>query len=292
VSATRRVLLTGGTGQLGRALLATAPEGVAITAPGRETLDLARPERIEAAVRRVAPDLILNAAAYTAVDRAESDATAARTVNADAVRHLARTAQSLGSRLIHLSTDYVFDGAKGSAYGPDDPPRPLSVYGATKLEGEAAVRELGASGWVLRTSWVYAAAGRNFVLTMLRLMRERPRVRVVADQIGAPTWATSLAKAVWAAAERPSVHGVGHWTDEGATSWYDFAVAIRDEALALGLLSAPVEVDPISTHDFPTAARRPTMSVLDTRDTVAALGFGLTPWRENLRRMLQEVADG
>jgi dTDP-4-dehydrorhamnose reductase len=287
----RRVLITGGAGQVGRALRATAPRGIEIVAPGREALDLARADETDGVVREVQPELIVNAAAYTAVDRAESDQATARATNADGVRHLTAAARQAGARLIHLSTDYVFDGKKGSAYLPADRPNPLSVYGTTKRAGEAAVHGLGPAGWVLRTSWVYAARGRNFVGTMLHLMRERPVVRVVADQIGAPTWATSLAAAVWAAAARPDVHGVGHWTDAGAASWYEFAVAIQAEALGLGLLSRPVEIEPITTAEFPTAARRPAMSVLDTTETARDLGLAPAPWRENLRRMLQEMVN-
>jgi dTDP-4-dehydrorhamnose reductase len=199
----------------------------------------------------------------------------------------------VGARLLHLSTDFVFDGAKGQPYAPGDEPRPLGVYGHTKLEGErAAMRILGGQALIVRTAWVYSRHGRNFVLTMLRLMAERSEVGVVADQVGTPTWAGSLAEALWLAARRTDLSGVVHWTDAGVASWYDFAVAIQEEALAVGLLSRVATIRPLRTEEFPSHARRPAFSVLEKGASWAALGRTPPHWRVNLRRMLQALARG
>lgn len=288
-----RVLITGGSGQVGRALRAQAPAVAEVNAPGRMELDLARPDRLADEVRRLAPELIVNAAAFTEVDRAEAEIGAARLVNAVAVRRLAEAAKTVGARFIQLSTDYVFDGTGGRPYVPSDPPCPLSVYGTSKLEGEqSALAATDASGLVLRSSWIYAARGRNFVTTMLRVLARKSRVRVVADQVGAPTLADSVAAAVWAAAAHPELAGIIHWTDAGVASRYDLAVAIQEEALAIGLLAQEVSIEPVATAEFPTPARRPLYSVLDSFFTREALGLPALHWRVNLRRMLKEMPRG
>jgi len=280
-----KVLITGANGQVGRALQATAPAEAEPVAAGSDVLDIGNAGAVLRFVAGVQPALIINAAAYTAVDRAESEAELAQRINADAVEYLTAAAAAEGARLVHISTDFVFDGTKSSPYSPDDMPNPLSVYGATKLAGERAA---GADALTLRTSWVYAAVGGNFVHTMLRLMRERDEVRVVADQIGSPTFATGIAQAIWALAGQ-GAKGIYHYTDSGVASWYDFAVAIQEEALAIGLLDRRAKVTPIATSDYPTPATRPSYSVLDKRATVAALGAPAPHWRVNLRRMLEEV---
>ena len=276
---------------MGRALLASAPQRIWLRACAHVDLDISDARTVAAAVSAFAPDLIINAAAYTAVDKAESEPAAAAAINADGPKFLAQAALDVpGCRLLHISTDYVFDGRKPEAYRPDDPTGPMSVYGVTKLAGEQAVREILADrSVILRTAWVYAAAGRNFVLTMLRLMNERGAVRVVADQWGCPTSADSIARACWAIGGRPSVHGTLHWTDAGRASWCDFARAIAEEALALGLLPAPVSVTPISTAEYPTPARRPANSVLESQSTVAQIGVTPRPWREELRATLLRI---
>lgn len=279
------MLITGANGQVGRALQATAPAGAELLPSGREQLDIGDPDMVAHYIAGAKPALIVNSAAYTAVDRAENDAELAHRINADAVGHLAAAAAANGARLVHLSTDFVFNGTKGSPYCPDDAPDPLSVYGATKLAGERAA---GADALILRTSWVYAAVGGNFVHTMLRLMRERDEVRVVADQIGSPTFATGIAQAIWGLAGQ-GAKGIYHYTDSGVASWYDFAVAIQEEALGLGLLDRTATITPIATSDYPTPAARPSYSVLDKRATVAALGAPAPHWRVNLRHMLEEV---
>jgi dTDP-4-dehydrorhamnose reductase len=231
--------------------------------------------------------VVINAAAYTGVDAAEREADRALAVNADGAANVARASTRVGARMIHLSTDFVFDGAQGRPYLPDDRPNPLGVYGRTKLAGEQAVQRWSATALILRTAWVYSNHGHNFVRRMLGLMEERDELSVVSDQIGAPTWSRSLAAALWAAAARPELRGIQHWTDAGVASRYDFAVAIQEEALALGLLSRAVPIHPVHSEEYPTPARRPAFSVLDTSTARAALGLAPPHWRVNLRRMLQ-----
>jgi len=282
------VLVIGAAGQLGRALVATAPPSQRVVAFERRDLDLTDGRAIEARVVEVAPNLVFNAAAYTAVDAAESNAQIAEAVNATAVGQLAAAARAVGARLIHVSTDYVFDGLSSHPYAPDAETQPQNVYGRTKLAGEAAARAIDPNALIVRTSWVYAARGNNFVLTMLRLMKERSEVRVIADQVGTPTYAMGLAHALWSLALN-GVAGVLHYSDCGVASWYDFAIAIQEEALAVGLLQKPVPVIPITTDEWPTAAARPRYSVLDKRLTWQHLGTVAPHWRVNLRSMLREL---
>lgn len=283
-----KALITGAHGQLGRGLAATAPAGVALVTHDQDTLDLTDAAAVRALVAAERPDLVFNAAAWTAVDLAETREDDARAINADAVATLADAARAVGARFVHVSTDFVFDGTGSSPYPPDAPPAPVSAYGRTKLAGEHAA---GNDALIVRTAWVYAPAGNNFVRTMLRVMAERPEVRVVADQIGTPTYAPGLAAALWTLAAR-GTRGTLHYTDAGVASWYDFAVAIQEEALALGLLPHTVPVVPIATADYPTPARRPAYSVLDKSATWALLGAPAPHWRVPLRAMLQEVRDG
>jgi len=287
-----RVLITGAGGQLGQALLATVPSDIEPKAVARADLDIGAAAEVDALVAGFRPDVVINAAAYTAVDRAESDSAAAQRVNATGVQNLARAVCAIdGARLVQVSTDFVFDGRASLPYEPKAVPAPLGVYGASKLAGErAAFAELGPRAVVLRTAWVYSAVGRNFLLTMLKLLNERGEVRVVADQIGTPTATRSLAAALWRCAAIAEVHGVLHWTDAGVASWYDFAVAIAEEAAALGLLRRAATVHPIVTAEYPTAARRPPYSVLDKRAAIAALGLEPRHWRVELRAVLTELA--
>jgi len=283
-----KAVITGAGGQVGRALVAAAPPDWALVPLARGDLDLTDADGIRRVIATHAPDLIFNAAAYTAVDRAEGDKAAAYAVNATAVDVLADAARDEGAHFVHISTDFVFDGAATRPYRPGDPRNPLSAYGRSKAAGEDAA---GPDATVVRTSWVYAAQGVNFVNTMLRLMRERDEVRVVADQIGAPTWATALAEKLWALGSR-RMKGMWHCSDGGETSWHGFAEAIRDDALELNLLDRPVPVLPIATADYPTPAHRPRYAVLDCSVTHAALGTAPTPWRANLRQALAEMARG
>jgi dTDP-4-dehydrorhamnose reductase len=288
-----RALITGAGGQVGLELQATAPDGWTVAACRLEELDVTQPDAVRAAVHRHRPTVVIHTAAYTAVDAAETNADLAEAVNMGGTAHVADAAREVGARLVHVSTDFVFDGTQGRPYAPDDAPNPLGVYGRTKLAAEReAARILDGQALVVRTAWVYSRHRRNFVLTMLRLMAERSEVRVVADQVGTPTWARSLAEALWAAAARPELTGVLHWTDAGVASWYDFAVAIQEEALALGLLSREVLVRPLRTAEFPTPASRPAFSVLEKGSSWAALGWTPPHWRVNLRLMLQGLARG
>lgn len=289
-----KALIIGAGGQVGRELVRRAPPQAEVLAVDRSRLDIGDPAAVQEILSEFAPEVILNAAAYTAVDKAEQEPAIARRVNAEGARLLALGARGLpGCRMIHISTDYVFDGASSRPYGTEHPTHPLGVYGQSKLDGDLAVRDaLGTRAAIVRTSWVYGAHGRNFVHTMMRLMRERGSVRVVADQIGTPTAAHALAEALWEIAKRPGLGGVFNWTDAGIASWYDFALAIAEEAAALGMLPGRVEVAPISTEDYPTPARRPAYSVLDKRHTIASLGIEPRHWRVRLREVLREMAHG
>jgi dTDP-4-dehydrorhamnose reductase len=284
-----KVLIAGANGQLGRALHQTAPAGVDIVAYDRGQLDITNAEAVAQTARKESPDSIINTAAYTAVDKAESEPELAYAVNATGAENLARAAQAAGARFIHISTDFVFDGAQPRPYRPDDPVNPLCVYGASKAEGEARVRAiLGDDALIVRTSWVYARQGGNFVNTMLRLMQTKPALTVVTDQVGTPTWAVSLAKFLWHAPDYPNINGTHHYTDAGIASWYDFAVAIQEEALVAGRLNKAVPIKPIASEDYPQVARRPAFSVLDKRHTAGQFGTDLIHWRRALRQMLTE----
>jgi dTDP-4-dehydrorhamnose reductase len=285
-----RVLVLGGGGQVASAVVAAAPAHHQTVAKTRAELDIGGDESaIARAVRDSGAQWIVNAAAYTAVDKAEDEPAQAMAVNDTAVGVLAAAASAAGCRLLHLSTDFVFDGKSNRAYLPGDETHPLSVYGLSKLGGERRVLNGHGSGIVLRTAWVYAAQGRNFVHTMLRLMREKEQLSVVCDQIGTPTWAGGIAAAIWGLIEAQAPAGIYHWTDLGVASWYDFAVAIQDEALARGLLRRAVPVIPIASAAYPTRARRPAFSVLDTGSTRAIVDVSARHWRHNLRIMLDEL---
>ncbi len=280
------ILILGANGQLGYELLRTVPKGTAVTGLSHSELDITDGNSVAAAISRLAPKVIINAAAYTAVDKAELESEAAYAVNRDGAANLARASREGGCRFIQVSTDFVFDGTQSRPYLPSDATRPLGVYGASKLAGEQAVMEIvGDEALILRTAWVYSSNGHNFVRTMLRLMRERESLQVVADQIGTPTWARGLAEALWRAVDL-GLTGIHHWTDAGVASWYDFAVAIQEEALAVGLLEHPIDIRPVRTIDYPTPAVRPPYSVLDKTATWDALGYEAEHWRVALRKML------
>jgi dTDP-4-dehydrorhamnose reductase len=283
-----RALIFGAGGQLGRALARTAPPGTHLVALDRARCDVTDPDAVARALGEAAPDLVLNGAAYTAVDRAEAEPEAARRLNAVAPGTIAAAARAAGARTVHVSTDFVFDGAASVPYRPGDAAAPASVYGRTKLEGERAAIEADPDALLVRTAWLYAPQGANFVNTMLRLMRERAEVSVVADQIGTPTWAPSLAEALWALAGK-GARGIFHYTDAGVASWYDFAVAIEEEARAAGILEKPVAIRPIATARYPTKARRPAFSLLEKEATWDLLGESAPHWRVNLRRNFQEL---
>lgn len=283
-----KVLVTGAGGQVGRMLRETCPADIELVACTHAELDIADANAVRERVRRDRPDVIVNVAAYTAVDKAESEPEQARRINTEGPGYLATSARQNGVRLVHVSTDFVFDGRASTPYQPDALTNPLSIYGLTKRDGERAVLEvLSDHSVIVRTAWVYAADGANFLATMLRIMGERGAVRVVADQIGTPTAARPFAETLWRIVERPEVRGIHHWTDAGVASWYDFAVGIAEEGAALGLLPPTVTVTPIGTADYPTPARRPSYSVLD-KGSLSALGLTPAHWRQRLREVLKE----
>jgi dTDP-4-dehydrorhamnose reductase len=284
-----RVLVLGGGGQVASAVVAAAPAQHHVVARTRAELDIGDGRAVARAFADTGAEWVVNAAAYTAVDLAEDQPAQAIAVNDTAVGVLATAAATAGCRLLHLSTDFVFDGKSNRAYLPGDQTNPLSVYGVSKLGGEHHVLSGAAGGIVLRTAWVYAATGRNFVLTMLRLMREKEQVSVVCDQIGTPTWAAGIAAAIWGLIEAGAPGGAYHWTDLGVASWYDFAVAIQEEALARGLLRRAVPITPILSAAYPTRARRPAFSVLDSGSTRALIKAPARHWRHNLRTMLDDL---
>ena len=301
-----KVLLTGAAGQLGQALIASRPEGIDLIATSRSggnglvALDLADAEACHAAVEQHRPDWVLNAGAYTAVDKAESEPELAMAVNAGAPRAFAEALSSTGGRLLQVSTDFVFNGQQGSPYRPEQQRDPLGVYGASKAAGEEAVEQvLGSDGRavILRTSWVYGPLGRNFALTMLRLHLEREQICVVADQVGCPTattGVTGLAAACWRtitiASETPAeLPPILHWSDAGAASWYDFAVAIGELGVELGLLQRAAAVLPITASEYPTPATRPSYSLLDCSKTRNMLKLQPPHWRSALAGVLGQV---
>ena len=296
----RKALIFGKNGQLAWELLRTVPAEFQVQALGSAEINLLDAAQVADAVGEYAPDLVINAAAYTAVDKAESDKKVAFALNQLAVANIA---SALSGReqtaFVQVSTDFVFDGQKSSPYTGEDKTNPLSVYGASKLAGEVEALDRNLSrALILRTSWVYSSHGNNFVKTMLRLMSdpERGQLNVVCDQIGTPTWAHSLAKAIWQAggatldSEETTATQIFNWTDAGVASWYDFAVAVQELALQRGLLTRKIAINPIPHTAYPTPAARPTFSVLDKSTFAQAYGVQPVHWREQLGSMLQELA--
>jgi dTDP-4-dehydrorhamnose reductase len=284
-----KILVLGGGGQVSRAVAASVPKNHSVVVKTHKDLDIADETAVKFALSGSEFDWIVNGAAYTAVDLAETELEQARKINDTAVGILARAATGAGCRLLHLSTDFVFDGKSNRAYLPTDPTNPLSSYGATKLGGEQQALTQCGDAIILRTAWVYASTGKNFALTMLRLLREKDEVRVVADQIGTPTWATGIAQAIWGLIDVSAAGGIYHWTDLGVATWYDFATAVQDEALARGLLVRAVPVIPIETSGYPTPAQRPAFSLLNTEAIRAVVSAPARHWRHNLRMMLNEL---
>ncbi len=285
----RTILVTGIKGQLGAEVGAFLSPLGKIIGVGREKLDLAKPEHIREAIAQIKPHIIVNCGAYTGVDKAESESDLAYQINGVAPTVLAQEGEKLRATLVHISTDYVFDGTKNTPYLETDPTHPMGVYGKSKVAGEEGIRQTGAHSYILRTAWVYGRKGKgNFVKTMVRLGREREELRVVMDQVGTPTWTEDIAKAIASLLQQDSPPGTYHFTNSGVTSWYDFAVAIFEEAQLLGFPLQVKRVVPITTSEYPTPASRPAYSVLDTRKLGAVLGKYPPHWRVALRKMLQE----
>ena len=291
-----KVLLTGSAGQLGQALVDSKPDAVELISTTRQELDLSDTAACRLAVQKFRPDWVLNAGAYTAVDQAESEPELVHFINADAPEAFAQELDRQGGRLLQVSTDFVFNGQQGSPYRVDQPTTPLGVYGGSKAAGEQAIQKVfghdNPQGIILRTSWVMGPVGRNFALTMLRLHREREQLGVVADQVGCPSSTLNLATACWKTITlggNTPLPPIMHWSDAGAASWYDVAVAIGELGHSLGLVNAPAKVNPITTADYPTPASRPNYSLLDCATTRAALQLDGQHWQEALKQLLLRV---
>jgi dTDP-4-dehydrorhamnose reductase len=284
-----RVAVTGAAGQLGtdlcRRLRAAGHEAVALT---RSDLDLAHPEQVRETISALAPDWVVNCAAYTQVDRAESEVEQAFAVNRDGARALAQAVARTNGRLLQVSTDFVFDGSQSHPYREEDAASPLGVYGRSKWEGEQAVLDRLPDALIVRTAWVHGAHGHNFVKTILHLASERERLTIVDDQVGSPSWTGDIAVALIRLMEQQAA-GIFHYTNEGVASWYDFAWAIIEEARGLGLLVKDCELVPIPTSAYPTPARRPAYSVLSKEKIRACLGTAIPHWREGLQSMMREL---
>jgi dTDP-4-dehydrorhamnose reductase len=291
---TIKVMLTGKDGQLGKALVEKIPEGIEIVAMGRQDLDLSSKEACHNAVLEHRPDWVLNGGAYTAVDRAESEPELAMAINAVAPEAFAQTLSEVGGRLLQVSTDFVFNGTQAHPYHPDQTVDPINVYGTTKAEGERLVQKAlpATSLCILRTSWVYGPVGNNFCLTMLRLHRlksaQNETLNVVADQIGCPTSALTLACACWSAINH-GTSGIHHFSDAGAASWYDFAIAIGEAGVAAGVIDQSAKVVPITSSEYPTPAKRPGYSLLDCTATWIALELEINHWQKELSKVIAKI---
>ncbi|WP_353497670.1 dTDP-4-dehydrorhamnose reductase [Vibrio sp. CB1-14] len=291
-----KVLITGRGGQLAWELEQTAPTGIDWIAFDAQQLDITNTARVYEVLIKESPDVVINAAAYTAVDNAESDSTIAYAVNEKGSENLALACKEINAKLIHVSTDFVFDGKQTTPYSVDAAPSPINVYGASKLMGDMKIDDiLGGDATIIRTAWVYSAHGNNFVKTMLRLMAEKPELGVIYDQVGTPTWAKGLAKLIWtltskADSSEPSAHSLMlHWTDAGVASWYDFATAIQELAIEKGMLDKAIPVRPIPASAYPLPAKRPSFSVIDKSTTEDYSGVNTIHWRKQLSSMMDEL---
>lgn len=295
-----KILITGKGGQLAWELEQTAPSQHTITAFDSQQLDITQQQAVFDAIAGYQPDVVINAAAYTAVDKAETDKETAYAVNQNGSENLALACKEHNATLVHVSTDFVFDGNQTTPYQPDDRPCPVNVYGDSKLQGDLKIAAiLGNQATIIRTAWVYSAHGNNFVKTMLRLMAEKEQLGIVYDQVGTPTWAKGLAQMIWNLIEQQTQNTTGaeseqtqilHWTDAGVASWYDFAVAIQELAVEKGLLDKSIPVRPIPAAAYPTPAKRPSFSVIDKTSAEQASQTETVYWRKQLAAMLDELA--
>jgi len=285
-----RVLVTGSQGQLGHHMLARAPASIAVTGMSRVDCDITDLDSLRCAFRAVAPDVVINAAAYTAVDKAETDREQAIAVNSVGAANVGAVSSEFSARTIHISTDYVFDGDASSPYQPGARARPRNAYGMTKLEGEAALSAANANSLIVRTGWLYSARRNTFVGKILSRLRDSREVPVVDDQTGVPTSAADLATAIWSCLRAPSLHGVQHWVNSGTATRYEFAVRIRDRATEFGLLRNAPRIVPVSSSADKSGAFRPHYSVLDASAMWAALGEPARDWRDALDDVLRELA--
>lgn len=289
----KRIAVTGANGQLGQTLMRSALFEEHVLLPlGRDDMDITDQAKVSATLDSLQPDIVINAAAYTAVDAAESNGEDAYSINEQGVKHLARWAKSSKAHLIHISTDFVFAGDRNRPYKVDDATGPISLYGQSKLAGEKMLATLlPGKATIVRTAWLYSPYNTNFMKTMLRLMRERDSLNVVDDQIGTPCSTQSLVSCLHAVIERNKPGAIYHWTDAGVASWYDFAVAIQEEAVALSILDEAIPINPISTEKYKTAAARPPYSVLDKSKALLELQCPQVHWREALRDTLRSLSE-
>jgi len=307
-----KVLITGKGGQLAWELEQTKPAHIELVSFGIEELDISNSAQVNELLITQSPDLVINAAAYTAVDKAETDKDVAYAVNEAGSENLALACKEISAKMIHVSTDFVFDGTSTTPYQPTDTTNPINVYGDSKLKGDLKIAQiLGEEAAIIRTAWVYSANGNNFVKTMLRLMSEKEQLGIVYDQVGTPTWARGLAKMIWTLAEKnkcthqerfsesedcglrnlnTSLCPVYHWTDAGVASWYDFAVAIQELAIEKGMLNQAIPIRPIPASAYPTPAKRPSFSVIDKTTAEQTTEIQTVHWRKQLSAMLDELA--
>ncbi|MCT7656471.1 dTDP-4-dehydrorhamnose reductase [Oceanimonas sp. NS1] len=283
-----KIIIIGKNGQLAHELADCIPAGINATFLSSTDLDITSQDAVHTRIAAEKPDAVINAAAYTAVDKAETEQEQAFAVNARAPQYLAEACHAVGAHLVQVSTDFVFDGTANTPYTPESKPNPLSVYGKSKLAGEQAVQQALPTATIIRTSWVYSSHGNNFVKTMLRLMKEKEQLGVVSDQIGAPTWAAGLARVCWQTALKQPA-GIYHWSDVGVASWYDFAIAIQSLARCKGRLNRNIPIKPIGTKDYPTPAKRPHYSVLNSDALQQKVNISPVYWREQLNAMLNEI---
>jgi dTDP-4-dehydrorhamnose reductase len=287
----QKILITGSKGQLGTKLKQLCPIDLDVTYTDSQALDITDENAVLTFVSTLKPDVVINAAAYTAVDKAETDKDTAYAVNAAAVGYLAKACAQINARFIHISTDFIFDGSKTNAYLPTDSANPLSVYGESKYQGEQLLQQqLQDNFAIVRTSWVYSNHGNNFVKTMLRLMAEKPQLGIINDQFGAPTWAHNLAEICWKLAENNKVNGIFHYSDDAHISWFDFAQEIQKQGLEKGLLAEAIPVKGIGTVDYPTPATRPANSVMDSSELLNKLNISARDWKSSLSLMLDEFS--
>jgi len=290
-----KVLITGKGGQLAWELEKLAPKEVELLSYSANELDITNAKQVNQRIREFKPDVVINAAAYTAVDKAESDSEVAYAVNDLGSEYIANACKKVSAKLIHVSTDFVFDGTKTTPYQTDDTTNPINVYGASKLAGDIKINEiLHEQATIIRTAWVYSVNGNNFVKTMLRLMSEKDQLGIVYDQVGTPTWAKGLAEMIWSLIVNKQNPPIGkalklHWTDAGVCSWYDFAVAIQELAIEKGILNKAIPVRPIPASAYPTPAQRPSFSVIDKSTAEQTSGVETIHWRKQLSAMMDEL---
>jgi len=313
-----KVLITGKNGQLGWELEQLVPSYIQLVSLSSFDLDISNANAVNSVLTKHSPDIVINTAAYTAVDMAETDQQMAYAVNESGCENLALTCKKINAKMIHISTDFVFDGAKSTPYQTSDKTNPINIYGSSKLAGEIKVNDvLGEQATIIRTAWVYSVHGKNFVKTMLRLMAEKEELSIVYDQVGTPTWAKGLAKMIWSLVNqsikknnnltesnlklnnqelykqsqivKPISSKILHWTDAGVCSWYDFAVAIQDLALEKKILNKVIPIRPIPASAYPTSAKRPSFSIIDKSSAEQASGLETLHWRKQLSAMMDEL---